>query len=162
MPPPVFLSVIMIHLLSSKESEKSMVFKTTQVRCFLSAVMGALRFNSLFSIFLSFAFLVYMSEREKVRVHATVAWFHASECAREGWILDRTCLFPAWVYIDFDSFKATIKCIISVQKMCFLYISFNSHTKPLIGPLKQLLLWTKLFKKVVLINEVLHTLLPSE
>lgn len=77
MPPPVFLSVIMIHLLSSKESEKSMV-------CFLSAVMGALRFNSLFSIFLSFAFLVYMSEREKVGVHATVAWFHASECAHEG------------------------------------------------------------------------------
>lgn len=83
MPPPVLLSVIMIHLLSSKESEESMGFHTTQVHCLLSPVMGALRFNSLFSISLSFAFLVYMSERASERsFHATVAWFHASGCAR--------------------------------------------------------------------------------
>lgn len=59
-------------------------------------------------------------EREKATVHATVAWFHASGCAREGWIIGRICLFPSWVYIELSiSLKQQLNMLFQSKKMCF-------------------------------------------
>lgn len=123
MPPPVLLSVIMMYLLSSKESDKGMGSRPHKSAASypLRGSMGALRFNSLFSISLSFAFLVYMSERE-----------------REGYSSCNCCLVPCFWMCPWglnnrpyllipvlslhrieNKFKAPIKYVISVQKMCF-------------------------------------------